>query len=392
MLKQKEIDVTSLERILERTITTIEASKKQIFELAEDARTEKENILKKLSMINDQIGVIIGEVDSVEGRYNSSRKWLVNVSKNFKTYAESDIQKAYEEANKLQLDLFILREKELNLKNQRHDLQLRLKNIETTIVRAEMLITQVSVVADYLANDISKMSEVMESAKFRQMFGLKIIQAQEEERKRVARDIHDGPAQSMANVVLRTEIAERLLNNNQIDTAIKELKDLKAMVRDSLADVRQIIFDLRPMALDDLGLLPTLRKYTQEVAKRENLRIDLKFIGKEKRLSSSMEVAIFRLIQEILNNVVKHAKATLVQAIVEYTDQFIKVVIQDNGVGFIEEEVLKSNNSFGLMGMNERIQLLEGEFDIHSVKSNGTTVIFKIPINEGGEAIDESAK
>jgi len=109
--------------------------------------------------------------------------------------------------------------------------------------KAKNLITQVNIVFDYLTNDINKMSDIVESVKIRQMFGLKVIQAQEEERKRVARDIHDGPAQSMANIVIRTEIAERLMNNHNIELAIQELKDLKTMIRKSLTDVRQIIFD-----------------------------------------------------------------------------------------------------------------------------------------------------
>lgn len=384
-VKQKEIDVTSLEKILNKTVDAIEKSKNQIFEIAEDARTEKERLTIRLQLVNNEIQKVIEQVDSLEEKYNQSRRRLVVVSKNFKNYTELDIQKAYEEANKYQIDLFISRERELNLKTRRNELQMRLKSLDLTIERADGLITQIGVVFDYLTNDVTQISELVESANLRQMFGLKIIQAQEEERKRVARDIHDGPAQSMANVVLRTEIAERLVHNKQEDLAIQELKDLKQMIRASLADVRQIIFDLRPMALDDLGLLPTLRKFIPEIAKRENLKIDLEFIGKERRLASGMEVAIFRLIQEVINNVVKHAQATTVKASIEYADNHIKVLVEDDGIGFEEEEAIKNKNNFGLMGMKERIQLLEGELEINSEENNGTNITFKIPINESGE-------
>lgn len=389
-MKDQYIDTNSLESILEKTVDIIEKSKEQIFEIGEDARGEKESLSQKLESLNHEIGKIIEEVDSFEVKYRQSRRNLSLVSKNFNTYSEHDIQKAYEEANQLQLDLYIAREREMNLKTNRNDLQLRLKHIDLTIERAEMLITQVSVVFNYLAGDIIRMTEMVESAKLSQMFGLKIIQAQEEERKRVAREIHDGPAQSMANVVLRTEIAERLMNHHKTDQAIQELKDLKSMIRQSLADVRQIIFDLRPMVLDDLGLLPTLRKFIPEIAKREGLSVELNLKGKERRLPSGIEVAVFRLIQEVINNVIKHAQATKFKVDVELTKGNIKFRIQDDGVGFIEEEVLKKREHFGLIGMKERVQLLEGNYDIKSEKDKGTTISFMIPINESGETSNES--
>lgn len=386
-MKEQEIDIKSLEKILEKTLHAIEKSKEQIFEIVIDARDEKENIIRKLEILNHTIQKVISEVDQLETDYNRSRVKLLNVSKNFNNYSEKDIQNAYETANKLQVELFLAREREFNLKQNRQELQMRLRNIELTIDRAEVLITQVSVVFDFLTNDIIKIPEAIESAHLRQMFGLKILQAQEEERKRVAREIHDGPAQSMANVVLRAEIAERLMVNQQMEMAVKELKDLKTMVRQSLADVRQIIFDLRPMALDDLGLIPTLRKFIPELAKREDLKIELNFTGRERRLPSGMEVAVFRLIQEILNNVIKHAKATTVFVNVEINEEAIKVEIQDNGVGFEKDEVIKNKDHFGLIGMKERIQLLEGEYDIESEKNKGTTVFLQVPI-KGGEKSD----
>ncbi|GBF10515.1 sensor histidine kinase [Tepidibacillus sp. HK-1] len=390
-MKSSKLDGYKLEEILHKTIRAIDQSKEQIFEIAEDARSEKENLLRKLEALREETKKVIDEVDQLEARYRRARTNLADVSRNFKLYKESDIQKAYEEANQLQIDLLMAREREANLKILRNELQMRLKNINVTIERAEVVATQIGVVSDYLTGDIIKMSEAVESAQYKQMFGLKIIQAQEEERKRVAREIHDGPAQSMANVVLRTEIAERFMNVKQMDQAIQELKDLKFMVRQSLADVRKIIFDLRPMALDDLGLFPTLRKYIQEMAKRDNLDIDLSLVGRERRLPSGMEVAIFRLVQEALNNVVKHAQATKAVVKVEFQSEQIEVSVKDNGIGFDEEEQEKQKEGhFGLMGMKERVDLLEGDLEIQSIKNKGTTIKIRVPVNESGEISDGS--
>ena len=384
-LKQDMMDGSNLERILQKTIQAIEKSKEQIFQILEDARAEREKIIIKLDKLQAEIEKVIDEVDRLEVSYRKARIHLADVSSNFNKYTEHDIHNAYEEANKLQVDLTVAREREGTLKAHRNDLQLRLKMLEQTIERAELLITQVGVVFDYLSGDIIKMAEVVESAQHRQLYGLKIIQAQEEERKRVAREIHDGPAQSMANVVLRTEIAERLMNANQPQMAMKELKDLKFMVRQSLADVRKIIFDLRPMALDDLGLFPTLRKFVQEMSKREDLPIELNLRGRERRLPSGLEVAIFRLVQEALNNVIKHSKATHVEVFVEYQESFIRVLVKDNGVGFDHLKVEKEKGRFGLMGMKERVQLLEGDMEIESVENLGTSVTVSVPIKESGE-------
>ncbi|WP_132767933.1 sensor histidine kinase [Tepidibacillus fermentans] len=389
---QKDFDGQSLERVLKKTIEAIENSKKQIFEITENSRADKEKLLQKLELLNIETKKVIDEVDHLEEKYRRARMNLAHVSRNFKKFTEEDIQRAYEEANELQVRLYITREREGNLKARRNELQLSLRNIEFMIERAEVLMTQIGVVFDYLSGDLFKVSEVIESAQYRQLYGLKIIQAQEEERKRVAREIHDGPAQSMANVVLRTEIAERFLHHQQMDQAMQELRDLKDMVRQSLADVRKIIFDLRPMALDDLGLFPTLRKYTQELAARENFNLELKLTGRERRLPSMMEVAIFRLIQEALNNVVKHANASNVSVHVDLQDNLIKVMVKDDGVGFSEDRLNRERDHFGLMGMKERVQLLEGKMDIQSEKNKGTTVTFVIQIKEGEEKTNELKK
>lgn len=384
-----EVKISSLESILHKTIKTIETSKEQIFEISENARTELEKIVLQLSKINAEIQQVILLVDKLELEYRKSRVRLANVSKNFKLYTEVNIQSAYEETNRLQVELLLARERESNLRVQRNDLQIRIKNIEFTIEKATTLMTQVSVIYDYLKNDVSKMTEIMVSSQLHQMIGFKIIQAQEEEKKRIAREIHDGPAQSMANVVLRTEITERLIDQKQFDQAKQELKDLKKVVRQNLADVRQIIFDLRPMVLDDLGLFPTLRRFIPEVARRENLIIQLNISGKERRLSSPIEVALFRLIQELLNNVIKHANATDVIVNIEANEKYIKTTVEDNGQGFIEEEVISNKDRFGLIGLKERVQQLDGKYEINSEINVGTIISFEIPINESEEKTSE---
>ncbi|EST55395.1 histidine kinase [Brevibacillus panacihumi W25] len=376
----KAIDISVLDGVIKRTIETVETSKSQIFDIAESARQQGNSMKLELHELRQEITKVIQKVDALELAYRKSRNRLVLVSRNFHMYTEEDIRVAYEDASRIQVDLSIFRERENNLKRRRDDLERQLRTLEETIVRAEKLVSQMGVVLGYLTGDLSKIGEALESAKQHQLMGLKVIQAQEEERKRVAREIHDGPAQSMANVVLRSEIVEKMLKNERVLEAQMELHELKEMVRMSLADVRRIIFDLRPMALDDLGLVPTLQKYIRTCEERMETSIDLVVFGVEPTLRSSVKAAIFRLVQECLNNVEKHAKAKSVQVKLEFVQDSLSLVVKDDGIGFDLDERMGTGGSFGLLGMKERTQLLEGQIEVQSAPGDGTKVLFQIPL------------
>lgn len=384
-MEENKNGLSSLEEILKNTVKAIETSKEQIFVISENAREEKEKIAEQLKKYNQEILEVIDLVDELELKCRAARKELANVSKNFKIHSEGKIQETYEITSNLQIDLNVAMERESFIQDLRKDLQLRAKNIDLTIERANVLITQVSVVYDYLTNEVSNITHLVDSTKEQKLIGYKTILVQEEEKKRIARDIHDGPAQSMANLVLRAEITERLFDNQDIDMARKELKDIKKIVKQNLADVRKIIFDLRPMALDDLGLFPTLKKYIPELMERQGLDINFKIKGKERRFDSSIEIAMFRLIQESINNVISHAKTSKAKVHIEITDSYINVKITDNGKGFNVEEVLKKKEHFGIIGMKERTELFNGELTIESSVENGTKVNIQIPLNERGE-------
>lgn len=226
------------------------------------------------------------------------------------------------------------REREVYLRSRRDELQMRVRSVENSVERAESIGSQMSVVLEYLSGELGQVTRIVESAKNRQMIGLKIILAQEEERKRIAREIHDGPAQMLANLVLRTEIVERMLVKQEFGLVQDEVVDLKGQVRNSLEEMRKVIFNLRPMALDDLGLIPTLRKYVHDFEEKTKLRTTLETRGQEHRLSSAMEAAVYRLVQEALSNAAKHAYPSFVLVEITYQAQLIKIVIKDNGLGF----------------------------------------------------------
>lgn len=217
--------------------------------------------------------------------------------------------------------------------------------------------------------------------------GEALIRAREEERYRLAREIHDGPAQALANIVLRAEVCERLLAAGRPE-ALQEVAQLKLLVKESLREVRRIIYDLRPLTLDELGLVPTLEGYFDYMRDRYGTPVFLHVVGeRETRLYPAVEVAVFRTVQEAVNNAWKHAQASRIDVTLVFDPDFVAATVQDDGVGFNVEQVvaaLATRRSYGLLDMRERIQLLGGEFAIESSEEKGTTVRFRVPRTPGG--------
>ncbi|WP_332651184.1 sensor histidine kinase [Lysinibacillus sp. 54212] len=381
MFSNEKFDIASLDVIFNRMLETITNSKDDIFIISEQSRRSFEEMQKELEIVRQEISLLIDEADHLEARAQLSKQRLVQVSKAFNNYTEEQVRDAYETANNFQLKLSIVREREKQLREKRDDLERRLKALYDTIERANHLVNQVNVVINYLTSDLKNVSLALEQAKIKQDFGIKIIAAQEEERKRLSREIHDGPAQMMANVLMRSDLIERTYREKGIQEAMNELYDLKVTVRNALSEVRRIIYDLRPMALDDLGIVPTLKKYLSTIMEY-NPGVQIHFLsqGQEKRISSEHEVAMFRLVQECVTNAIKHGKPKEISVKLEWIRECVNIVVKDDGKGF-DKSVVKEQ-SFGIIGMTERVDLLNGRMEIHSAIDKGTIVIFKIPYSD----------
>ncbi|BFH10829.1 sensor histidine kinase [Paenibacillus melissococcoides] len=379
-----DYQVGNIDRVIKNAIKVMEESKYQIFEILDSSRNEAVTMSHELQEVLNQTAEICDKVDELERKYRLARLRLTEVSRDFVRYTEEDIKLAYEKATQLQLELMIYREKEGYLKTRRDDLQNRLRAVEGSIERAETIGSQMSVALEYLSGDLGQVTRILESAKNRQLLGLKIILAQEEERKRIAREIHDGPAQSLANLVLRTEIVERMISKQDFQSVKHEIVDLRSQVRFGLEEIRKIIYNLRPMALDDLGLVPTLRKFIHDYEEKNRIRTSFEIRGHERRLKSAMEAAIYRLVQEAFTNAAKHGHPTNVTCELTYEPEEVRVVVRDNGYGFKLDSLevkSKEHMHFGLLGMKERVELLEGHMEIYSAENRGTRIVIQIPTN-----------
>ncbi|MCL6573896.1 MAG: sensor histidine kinase [Bacillus sp. (in: Bacteria)] len=377
--KIKQLNMKSIDEIREEMIETVTFSKSDIFQIGEQSRLDYENIINELKNCKQMMTKLMNEGELLEQQVIQARNTLSEVSLNFKNYGEADVRDAYEKAHQLQMELSINWQYKKQLLDKRDDLEKRLIGLNETIDRAEQLISQISVVMNYLTSDLKQVGEVLENAKAKQDFGLKIIEAQEEERKRLSREIHDGPAQLLANVILRSDLIERVYHEIGVNEAFSEVQSFKEMVRSALYEVRRIIYDLRPMALDDLGLVTTLKKYLQTIEEyNNNSKIEFVNMGLERRLPTKYEVALFRMIQESVQNALKHADADEIKVRLEITNVAITVLVKDNGVGF--DPGHKKAESFGMIGMRERVDLLNGEITFDSKKGKGTAVLIRIPL------------
>lgn len=379
MMKDKEIDLKALDIVFENMVQAMIQSKDDIYTISEQSREYYEQLKVELDEVKHDIALLIIKTDSLDLKSRESRRYLASVSKDFSRYSEQEIKSAYENASNLQAELSMHHVSEKQLRQRRDNLERRLESLLDTIKRADQLVNQVSIVINYLTSDLKNVGEALEEAKYKQGFAISIIEAQEEERKRLSRDIHDGPAQMLANILLRTGLIEKVFKEKGESAAVKEWEHLRESIRSTLVEVRRVIFDLRPMDLDDLGIVPALEKYLSTIDEYETkVKIEFQSIGKIERLHPNYEVAAFRLVQESVTNGIKHGSATHIWVKIEWLKDMLNIIVKDDGIGFDLNEV--KEKSFGLISMQERIDLLEGNMKVNSTKNKGTTLFFQIPL------------
>jgi signal transduction histidine kinase len=213
-------------------------------------------------------------------------------------------------------------------------------------------------------------------------YARQITQAQESERRRIARELHDDTIQSM--VALSRQLEALATPENLLSEAgSQRIRELQEQTGGVIKRVRRFSQDLRPSILDDLGLLPTLEELTADLNRQDGLQAEFRVKGEERRLSSEMELTMFRIAQEALNNVRKHAEATRVVTTVELSDSVVTMTVEDNGRGFHPPTLTDhptAAGKLGLIGMHERARLLGGSLSVDSVPGEGTRVVVKVPV------------
>lgn len=204
----------------------------------------------------------------------------------------------------------------------------------------------------------------------------KVIAAQEDERRRISRELHDSTSQSLTSLIVGLKTLDTLSNNAEIHSRIE---DLRSIVANTLEEIHAISTQLRPSVLDDLGLSAALDRLTSEWQSRFKIPVDCMLEIGTQRLPGEIETTIYRIVQEALTNVARYAKADTVSVLVELRDNEVIVVIDDDGIGF-DSTIPHRSNHLGLVGMRERAELLGGRFTVESNPGVGTSVFVGIPL------------
>ena len=325
-----------------------------------DLQSELEETEKALREVTLMIEQSQGEVLKLSQRNAAITTHLQQVQNQFDKMPPQEIRNAYDSSLDAQQRLCVMRGQLEKLQNEKTHLE----RFKTALERARVPSGSSSSASAGGSRGPLASVEML-------------VNAQETERQRLSRQMHDGPAQALSNFILQTEIAMRLMDVDAAQ-ARDELNNLKASAMGTFQKVRNFIFELRPMMLDDLGLAPTVRRYADAFKEQAGLDIGVTITGHERRLEPYLEVMLFRALQELLGNAARHSQANLVKVILDLGEDRIRVSVDDNGKGF-DPDSIQQGNSLGLKLIRERTEMLGGSFEVDSAVGKGTRILFAVP-------------
>lgn len=276
------------------------------------------------------------------------------------------------------LDLVDLEDRLQPLRQQQEWLAEQLVRAASAGRKVQAVARHVGLAAGYLGLPLQEgggFSDLAEMAEFQ------MLQAQEDERRRLARDLHDGPAQVLANAVFGLEWCKRTADRDPAQL-LSELENIENDLRAGLDEVRQFIYDLSPVSFSEVGLAMSLRRYLSKFSERTGIAANLSIDPELERLNGQIEIGVFRIIQEALQNVRKHSRATQVDVRVSRLEGSLCAVVADNGVGFEPTAAPSGGLHFGMVGMQERARLIHGDLVIESAPGQGTRVSLSVPLSE----------
>ena len=307
-------------------------------QVAAETAGEIEKLKGELREIEVLLRQTNGEIEHITQKNLDAAAFLRKVESNFDNFSREDIKQAYSTERDTQLKLVMMRSSLEQFQNKQRYLDRYIQQLH----HLGDLSTQAG---DQLGSFSTVGAQVKLGSSDHQAV-IQAIEAQEQERQRLAMQMHDGPAQSLTNLILQAEIVQRLFEGNP-EQARTELGNLKTSAHVTFQRVRDFIFGLRPMMLDDLGLVPTIRRFIQTFESKTKLPLTLTLNG-DRKLPSYVEVTIFRTVQELVSNAAKHANASGAQVTVDSNAEPVVVTVEDDGTGFDVDEVLTRVHARGV--------------------------------------------
>ncbi|KAB2906327.1 MAG: sensor histidine kinase [Anaerolineae bacterium] len=343
---------------IKETIAEVEARIKENGSILEQSRLEVERLQQK--------------------NVNVSAR-LQRVEMEFDTVPRQDIKSAYEDSIEIRTRLISMRsqlekleDNKEHLEEFRDTLKYLMNNVQGVQIDRPVGVSAVSAMAEAGGQRLTLAGEQI----------IRIVEAQESERQRLANALHDGPAQSLTNFMLQAEICQRLFNRDPAKAEV-ELNTLRSAALTTFNKIREFIFDLRPMMLDDLGLIATMRRHAENFNEKNEAKIEFRLTGAEQRLPNHIEVIMFRAFQQLIGNARDHLAATKIVVKLDVGDNQVRGTVEDDGKGFDPEVVL--DRSLGdsplqnLLDLKERVELVSGTLDIYSAEGEGSSIEILLP-------------
>ena len=342
-----------------------------------DISKAEEYLLKRLEMLSDEKIILVTKVNKLNIEIEQIDAMIKQIAQDVDTAFEifSPRQKkndfAKQEIDKLLSHKEELKETVASLTESANELEEDIQAIREALGQPVEI------------NDIDIEDEYIESVYYEDTtYGMKILEQQENERSRIARDLHDSVVQVLTNLVHKCEICSKIMDVDGIRAKL-ELEIMSRNLREAISEMRNVIYDLRPMSFDDLGLNVTLESFINDVKSRTNMEVTFNVEGTPNVLPSVMQLTIFRIVQEATNNSIKHSKGKKLDVVFKYNFDNIYLNIKDDGIG-IEKENDENKQSlhtgFGLDMMKERVALLNGKIEVLTAEDGGTSIEVIIPI------------
>ena len=262
------------------------------------------------------------------------------------------------------------------------------KQEQSLIVQEIDELNSVLKVARTSASKLEELEVVEKEELDNELYRITLLETQEKERQRISRELHDSTVQNLTSLVHKTELCSKLIEMDPIRCKL-ELTMMSRTLRDIINDTRQMIYNLRPMSFDDIGLEITIERALDKLKTDKSCNISFQVEGESYSIKSVIGITLLRIIQEACNNAIKYANASVISVKLIYEDDCIIVTIEDDGVGFDIENLdvtsRNDNSGFGLSMMKERVYLLSGDINITSEENDGTKIKVIVPINNKEE-------
>jgi two-component system sensor histidine kinase DegS len=354
---------------------------KEFFEHVLSLEGQSRQELEQSSQSLTEIALLLGKTNSEVERHSARELQLSNrlrdMEHHLENYSREDIRDLYNTAHEAQLRLFMLR-------SQAEQLQARQEHIKEYQQKTRLLIDLLALQAASQDDPGAAKSRRQPTAMLRDLGdeempdAVGIIEAQEDERARISRQIHDGPTQALTNLILRAEICERLIDRD-IDEARSELGDLRAMINASLQETRRIMFDLRPMILDEIGLVPTLRRYMSELGRLKDLQFSISGPEEDANLTGPLQTALFRMVQSVLSAILAEGSADQIDISIGRTDSTTRLKVEASALQ-TDREVI--NERLQETHFQHRLQLLKAKMTPENRSNRGISIDIVIPMFE----------